>query len=287
MSGSRSARTPGNQSGRARAKPNGAAGEVLPANLDAERFVLGSILLDDKRFAGDAAASLVPTDFILEGHRRIFHRMCDLYNREERIDLVTVCDELMRHSELDSVGGLSYLTSLDDGLPHLSNIDSYIGVLKEKNTLRQVQAMCQNLTTRVALGEKPAEILEAANNLLAGFAASGKAMRVADVNCASSAHSGTARRGPIRICWAGTRAGVESPRPQNGHGTAKTSSGVLQWHARKCSWSPHFARLQVWGSSASSVTKMSFDRGRTRRNVRLKSSVLGRWATFTKPEFRS
>ncbi len=173
MSRPRTIKTPGTTNGRARAE--------VPANTDAERFVLGSILLDDQRFKTDLAASLVPADFILEKHRRIFQRMCDLYNREERIDRVTVAEELMRHDELESVDGLSYLVSLDDGLPHIANLDSYISIIREKAEQRRFMAFGQNIIARVELGEKPAEILEAANRLLAGFAPSGKAMRIVDI----------------------------------------------------------------------------------------------------------
>src|ERR1019366_5454957 len=63
----------------------------LPANLDAERFVLGSILLNDARFA---EVDLNPNDFALERHRRIFARMIDLLERGQRIDRVTVAEEL-------------------------------------------------------------------------------------------------------------------------------------------------------------------------------------------------
>ena len=88
----------------------------LPVNVDAERFVLGSILLDDSLFI-QAAGTLEADDFSLEKHRRIFRRMGDLQERNEKIDRVTVANELMKFSELEACDGLSYLVSLDDGLP--------------------------------------------------------------------------------------------------------------------------------------------------------------------------
>ena len=81
--------------------------------VDAERFVLGSILLDDSFFI-QTASSLEMDDFSLEMHRRIFKRMGELSERGERIDRVTVANELMRHSELESCGGLAYLAELTD-----------------------------------------------------------------------------------------------------------------------------------------------------------------------------
>src|ERR1035438_2000909 len=112
-----------------------ASGLVLPANLDAERFVLGSILLNDDRYP-DVAASLVAGDFSLEKHRRILGRMAELYERGERIDRVTLAEELNRRGQLESVDGLSYLAWLDDGLPEIVNLDSYVRIIKENGMLR-------------------------------------------------------------------------------------------------------------------------------------------------------
>jgi len=99
--------------------------EGLPTNIDAERFVLGSILLDDSLYI-QAASSLEPEDFSLEKHRRLFMRMGAVQELGERIDRVTLANELIKFNELESCGGLTYLVSLDDGLPQMSNIDSYI-----------------------------------------------------------------------------------------------------------------------------------------------------------------
>src|SRR5438094_10587031 len=87
----------------------------LPANLDAERFVLGSILLDDSYFI-QVAGALQADDFSLEKHRRIFARMTEIHDRGERIDRVTLANELMTRNQLEACDGLSYLISLDDGL---------------------------------------------------------------------------------------------------------------------------------------------------------------------------
>src|ERR1700733_1243572 len=90
----------------------------LPSNLDVERLVLGAVLLDDRVFVS-VAAVLTPQDFSLEKHRRIFRRMVELQARGERIDRVMVANELLRYHELESCDGLSYLVSLDDGLPNI------------------------------------------------------------------------------------------------------------------------------------------------------------------------
>src|SRR6185312_4812872 len=91
----------------------------LPANLDAERFVLGSILLNDSVYL-QVAGAIDSEDFSLEKHRRIFARMRELYDRGEKIDRVTLANELIKQGQIESVDGFSYLVSLDEGLPALS-----------------------------------------------------------------------------------------------------------------------------------------------------------------------
>jgi len=109
----------------------------LPANLEAERLVLGSILLDDTVFL-EAGSALNADDFSIEKHRRIFSRMQDLHQRGDRIDRVTLANELVRQNQLESVDGLAYLVSLDDGLPRLPDIGAYIKIVKDKSQLRRL-----------------------------------------------------------------------------------------------------------------------------------------------------
>jgi replicative DNA helicase len=138
----------------------------LPVNLDAERFVLGCILLDDNLYI-QAAATLEADDFSDERHRRIFRRMGELQNRGEKVDRVTVANELMRYNELEACGGLGYLVSLDDGLPHIPNLDAYIRAVKDKATLRRIVFASQNMMNRALLAEEqPDEILAGAEETL-------------------------------------------------------------------------------------------------------------------------
>ncbi len=139
----------------------------LPANLDAERLLLGAILTDESAFL-PVAAVLAPEDFSLEKHRRIFARMRDLSERGEKIDRVTLANELMKQGQLESVDGVSYLVYLDDGLPANYNVEGYIRIVKEKATLRRAIFTFQSLIDRCMLDqEDPAVILaEAEENLL-------------------------------------------------------------------------------------------------------------------------
>ena len=139
----------------------------LPVNLDAERFVLGAILMDDSLYL-NVAASLGTDDFSLEKHRRIFARMADLYERGDRIDRVSLAEELMRHNQLESVDGLSYLVSLDDGMPKIANVDVYVKIVKDKALLRRIIFTSQSLIDRAMMAEEtPDELLASAEeNLL-------------------------------------------------------------------------------------------------------------------------
>jgi replicative DNA helicase len=138
----------------------------LPSNIDAERFVLGSVLLNQDTYF-QVAGALEPEDFSLEKHRRIYGRMKDLYERGDKIDRLTLANELMKQGQLESVDGLAYLVSLDEGLPTLSNLDSYIGIVKDKATLRKLIFTAQKIIDRCIIGEdEPDEILAGAEESL-------------------------------------------------------------------------------------------------------------------------
>jgi KaiC/GvpD/RAD55 family RecA-like ATPase len=130
----------------------------LPYNLEAERLVLGSILQDNSAFTKTAGA-MTPGDFSLEKHRRIFQRMGELFKRGEHINRVTLANELRKHSQLESVDGLGYLASLDDGL-RVVGLESYVSIIRDKAVLRGVALAAQTLMHEALLETAaPAEIL--------------------------------------------------------------------------------------------------------------------------------
>ncbi len=128
----------------------------LPSNLDAERFVLGSILLEPEAYI-TVAGLLDENDFSLEANRRIYLRMRDLFEKGLQIDRVTLADELMKQGQLESVGGLSYLISLDEGLPQIFNLESYIKIVRSKSMLRRVILNSQQVIDRCFLAQEEAE----------------------------------------------------------------------------------------------------------------------------------
>ncbi|MBC8164313.1 MAG: replicative DNA helicase [Bryobacteraceae bacterium] len=138
----------------------------LPANIDAERFVLGAILVDDTNFVS-VAGSLDLEDFSLEKHRRIFLRMTELAARGESIDRLTVANELMKYGQLESCDGLTYLIELDNGLPQIFALDGYVRIVNEQSLKRQMIFAAQKLIDRALIGEEDAdEILASAEETL-------------------------------------------------------------------------------------------------------------------------
>jgi len=129
---------------------------TLPHNLEAERSILGAILLDDKAVLA-IFETLKPQDFYLDSHRRVFDHMLRLMDSSRPIDLVTLKDELQRASELESVGGAAYLASLTDGLPRALNIEFYAAIVKEKSTLRRLIQLSNETMARSYQDEEEAE----------------------------------------------------------------------------------------------------------------------------------
>ena len=121
----------------------------LPANLDAERTILGAILLDNAAHA-EAAEKLQSDDFSLDSHRRIFLRMSELMVARRAVDIVTLANELSRYKEVESVGGVAYLASLTEGLPRRPVIEEYIRIVKDKSLLRKLMGISSRAIARAA-----------------------------------------------------------------------------------------------------------------------------------------
>ncbi len=139
---------------------------ALPHNIDAEKSVLGAILVNNENYYR-VLEILRPEDFYLEAHRAIYRKMVELIERSRAIDLITIQEELVRASQLESAGGIAYLASLLDGIPHLVNIDHYIEIIREKGLLRQLV----NATTKIMAecfdqAEPAEEILDRAEQVL-------------------------------------------------------------------------------------------------------------------------
>jgi len=128
----------------------------LPHNIDAEKSVLGSILVNNENYYR-IVEMLRPEDFYLDSHRLIFRQMVELMEKSRTIDLITIQDELMRSSSLESAGGIAYLAGLLEGMPHLINTENYIGIIREKSLLRQMIGSTSKIMAECFDQAEPAE----------------------------------------------------------------------------------------------------------------------------------
>jgi replicative DNA helicase len=134
------------------------AERTLPHNLEAEKCVLGAILINNQSF-NQAAEVIDAADFFRDAHRRIFEKMVSLTDRSEPVDLVTLKDELVRSSELDEVGGPAYISALTDGVPRSANVEYYARIVKEKSTLRRLIQSANDVLVRAYDAEENADDL--------------------------------------------------------------------------------------------------------------------------------
>ena len=137
-----------------------------PANIDAERAILGAILLEcscpekaEWMSQWEIASALDPNDFFLDSHRSIFLKMNELIEKDAQVDIVTLCDSFSR--EIASIGGVSYIASLTEGLPLRPNIRSYVKIVKAKSLLRKLMQCCTDALQKVEYGESGFAIIEA------------------------------------------------------------------------------------------------------------------------------
>lgn len=152
--------------------PNG--DRVLPHNLEAERSVLGAILIQNSAYL-DLAAQLTPGMFYRDAHRRIFEALVTvLEDRKQEADFVTLNAELDRRGELDEVGGPAYLTALVDGLPHSTNITHYAGLVREAAQHRAlIRAGTALVSAAYEATESPAVLLQKTDRALLELQQSG------------------------------------------------------------------------------------------------------------------
>ena len=115
----------------------GALNRVPPHNLEAERSVLGSMLLD-KDVIPSVTEILRSDDFYREDHKEIFEAMVELFDKGEPIDLITVSEQLKLRGTLEKVGGLEYLAAIANAVPTTANVKYYSKIVEEKAILRKL-----------------------------------------------------------------------------------------------------------------------------------------------------
>jgi len=130
----------------------------MPQNMEAERSILGAILLDNNAL-NPALEKLKPEDFFHDHHRRIYQQMVDLGEAQQPIDLVTLTDQLQRRGELESSGGAAYVSQLMDGVPHVTNVEHYAQIVKEKSMLRALIHATHSIQQQALEGEEDADAI--------------------------------------------------------------------------------------------------------------------------------
>jgi len=111
--------------------------KVPPQNIEAEKSVLGAMLIDDEAI-GLAVENLDEAWFYNEAHRTIYQAIVSLYNDRKNVDLITLTDKLKNEGQLAQVGGVSYVSSIIDFVPTSANIEHYSSIVKEKGILRRL-----------------------------------------------------------------------------------------------------------------------------------------------------
>lgn len=130
----------------------------LPHSADAERAILGAVLLDNS-FVNQAIELLRPDDFYVRAHQHVFRAMINLSERGSEINPILLGEELRREGVLEQVGGVAFISELTYGLPHFTNVSAYAKVVKDKSVLRQLVKVANKVTSEALEEEDEAEVI--------------------------------------------------------------------------------------------------------------------------------
>ncbi|HLM56332.1 MAG TPA: replicative DNA helicase [Pyrinomonadaceae bacterium] len=131
----------------------------LPHSAEAERAVLGSILLDNS-LVNQAIELLRPDDFYVRAHQFVFRSMISLSERTAgEINPILLGEEMRRDGTLEQVGGVAFISELSYGLPHFANLAGYAKVVKDHSLMRQLVKVANKITSEALEGEDEAHII--------------------------------------------------------------------------------------------------------------------------------
>jgi len=140
--------------------------KIPPHSLEAERAVLGAILLERESLP-KAVELLKSSDFYKEGHRKIFDTMLTLFERNDPVDLLTLSEELRRHQVLDDVGGPAALAELVEEAATSAHLIAYGGIVREKALLRDLIRIATEIISESYEGREDVEkLLDDAERLI-------------------------------------------------------------------------------------------------------------------------
>ena len=149
----------------------------LPADINCERVVLGALIADNEIFFDDAL-DLKAEYFYLDSHRKIFESINEilfgLVEGVRHVDDMTLAEDLRRRKWLDSVGGLTYISGLSEGIYRNIKVEAHVRIIREKASLRKLGAIFSSGATRSRdQSESSTVILESVENQLLEFSAEG------------------------------------------------------------------------------------------------------------------
>jgi replicative DNA helicase len=130
----------------------------LPHSADAERAILGAIVLDNA-LVNQAIELLRPEDFYIRAHQFVFRAMTALSERGSEINPILLGEELRREGALEQTGGIAFISELTYGLPHFTNVAAYAKVVKDHSLMRQLVKVANKITSEALEGEDEAAFI--------------------------------------------------------------------------------------------------------------------------------
>jgi replicative DNA helicase len=179
-----------------------------PYSADAERSVLGSVLISPAAYS-DIAAELVIDDFYLPPHREVFDAMAKVAARSRPIDVLSVADEMQAALSLQRLeGGVGFLTALAAGVPTVENAPHYTRIVREKSRLRRLIGYCAEIQDSAYGATEAGDLLEKMSTHLAKLVTGGGAELVPIGALVAGVMDGIERREASGQIVSGVRTGI-------------------------------------------------------------------------------
>ena len=118
--------------------------KVPPQSIEAERSVLGGLMLDDQSWF-ELVEVIKPSDFYRSQHQIIFEAMVVIENKDQPLDAVTLSEELQNQGQLEKIGGVGYLAEVADSTPGATNVLAWARIVRERSILRQLIGAANNI----------------------------------------------------------------------------------------------------------------------------------------------